>query len=331
MDTIKVSVIIPAYNVEKYIEQCVRSVMDQTLREIEIIVINDGSTDSTLAIIRQLSQEDSRIIVVEQENKGLSSTRNVGLKLSRGKYIQHLDGDDWIDYKYLEDAYYFAEKHNLDILVFDYLKYYSENNMVYIKDFKSDHILSGEEYREIYFEQKVARTVWNKFILRDLYFKNDIFFIPKISMGEDFAVTSRLAYVVNKIGKIDKAYVYYRQNPESMTKRNRSKDILPYLSIFDEIEAYLSKKDLYNEEEENRIYRYKLMDLQNFVNQDFDWNSEEYNQAVSLYLSIVKDKKFLKNLDALKVKWKIVNIFVRLFPFKFFIKILVFVLNRKKG
>lgn len=120
----KISVIVPVYNVEKYIEKCMRSIMEQTLEEIEIIIINDGSPDRSLDVINKLMKEDQRIQVITKKNGGLSSARNMGIKIATGKYIQHIDGDDWVEKDFLKSVYEFAEKENLDIVVSDYCEDY---------------------------------------------------------------------------------------------------------------------------------------------------------------------------------------------------------------
>ena len=94
--SINVSVIVPVYNVEKYLEQCLDSIVHQTLKEIEIIVVNDGSTDSSPEIIREYELKYPQVKVIHQKNKGLSGARNSGLKLARGEYIGYVDSDDWI-------------------------------------------------------------------------------------------------------------------------------------------------------------------------------------------------------------------------------------------
>ena len=111
----KISVIIPAYNVEKYIEKCLLSVNLQTLKEIEIIVINDGSTDSTLSLILEFAKVDKRIKVINQENKKQGAARNEGLKIAKGEYIGYIDADDWIDIDYFEKLYFAAKKYDADI------------------------------------------------------------------------------------------------------------------------------------------------------------------------------------------------------------------------
>ena len=114
-----VSIIIPVYNVEKYLEQCIESAVNQTLDNIEIIAINDGSTDNSLQILEEYSEKYKFFKVINQKNRGLSATRNRGLKEARGKYIYFLDSDDYIDKNTLSICFEKAEKYNLDIVTFD--------------------------------------------------------------------------------------------------------------------------------------------------------------------------------------------------------------------
>ena len=113
----EVSVIIPVYNSEKYVEKCICSVMAQTLPELEIIIINDGSIDESGKILRKLAQKDSRIILLEQENKGVAAARNLGVEKATGKYLTFVDGDDYLQEDYIEKMYSLAEKETLDMVI----------------------------------------------------------------------------------------------------------------------------------------------------------------------------------------------------------------------
>ena len=166
----KVSVIVPVYNVEKYIEKCIRSIMEQTLEEIEIIIINDGSPDRSLEIVNRLK-------VITKKNGGLSSARNVGIKMATGKYIQHIDGDDWVEKDFLKSMYEFAEKENLDILISDYYKDYSNGKKILKKGKKKAEqvIFNSKEYLRDFFYDNDAPAMWNKLFKTSLYKENNIF------------------------------------------------------------------------------------------------------------------------------------------------------------
>ena len=114
----KVSVIVPVYNTEKYLEQAVLSLTNQTLKDIEIILINDGSTDNSLEVLSRLAVNDDRIRVMTQENGGPSKARNLGVSLSRGRYLYFMDSDDYISNDTLEECFSKSEDFNLDFLFF---------------------------------------------------------------------------------------------------------------------------------------------------------------------------------------------------------------------
>ena len=100
---IKISVMVPIYNTSQYLEKCLKSIISQSLKEIEIICVNDGSTDNSLEILEEFAKEDKRIIIVNKKNGGLTSARNAALKIARGKYCLNIDSDDWIEQEYFKD------------------------------------------------------------------------------------------------------------------------------------------------------------------------------------------------------------------------------------
>ena len=107
-----ISVVVPVYNVEKYIDRCLNSIINQTYRKLEIIIVNDGSTDNSRKIIDKFSKMDSRIIVIDKNNGGLSEARNVGINAATGDYITFIDSDDFVSYDYIEYLYSLIEKYN---------------------------------------------------------------------------------------------------------------------------------------------------------------------------------------------------------------------------
>ena len=123
----KVSVIIPVYNVEKYLRECLDSVVNQTLKDIEIICINDGSPDNSLAILEEYAKKDSRIIVISQENSGVSTARNVGIDLAKGDYLYFIDADDYAEPDLLELSYQKALSTQCDIVNFGFFEHYCNN------------------------------------------------------------------------------------------------------------------------------------------------------------------------------------------------------------
>lgn len=139
MNNIKVSVIIPVYNVEEYLRECLDSVINQTLKEIEIICVNDGSTDGSLAILNEYANKDSRIKILSKSNSGYGNTMNVGINAASGEFINFLESDDLIEQTMFEELYNIAHKNKLDIIKADYYEYYGETNQL-----KSIHVLKDK-------------------------------------------------------------------------------------------------------------------------------------------------------------------------------------------
>ena len=122
-----VSVIIPVYNGEKYIEKCLKSLIDQSLKDIQIICVNDGSTDNTLSILNQFASKDNRIKVISTDNRGQGSARNTALKEANGEYISFIDADDWINENALELLYNKAKSDDLDMLIYQMVNYIEDS------------------------------------------------------------------------------------------------------------------------------------------------------------------------------------------------------------
>lgn len=222
---IKVSVIVPAYNVKKYIGRCLESLINQTLKEIEIIVINDGSTDSTGDIIESYAKKDSRIKYIEQDNKGLAGARNRGLLEAKGNYINHLDGDDFVEKDYYKSIIEYAEENNCDFVVSDFYKDYG-TRIEYKEDLSLDenNYILGKDYIEEIFKGNGYPNVWDKIIKKELYTKNKIKFKEGIFLGEDILTILRLAYFAKKVGKLNRAYVHYVQHEMQGTSKGKLGD-----------------------------------------------------------------------------------------------------------
>ena len=128
--TPKISVIIPCYNVEKYLRECLDSVVNQTLKDIEIICVNDGSTDGTQKILEEYAQKDDRILLINKPNGGLSLARNTGMEKMRGEYVAFLDSDDWVDLDFYEKLYNAAKQNGADSAIGCTVYFLDEKNIV---------------------------------------------------------------------------------------------------------------------------------------------------------------------------------------------------------
>jgi glycosyltransferase involved in cell wall biosynthesis len=215
--TPKVSVITPVYNCEKYIQRAIVSLMEQTLDDVEYIIIDDGSTDSSLNIIKSVLEKykHRNVKLISRPNCGVAATRDEGMSLATGEYTIHLDSDDWAEVSWLEDMYNKAISECADIVVCEY-------NVV-TKLYKSKHLaqfVSNNKLENIksLLIGKICNSNWNKLTKRQLYTANKIKFLQDINMGEDFLVSLKLFYYSKKISIINRPlYNYYIGNEESLT------------------------------------------------------------------------------------------------------------------
>lgn len=242
----KVSIIVPMYNVEDFIEECLSTLIRQTLKEIEIIVINDGSPDSSVDIARCF-EIDSRIKIYEQENAGLSATRNNGISYASGEYITFVDSDDWVDLDFFEKLYNSAKNNDSDIACATIIRK-REHSQKYRVHFTEEQVL--ETLRDKLHACAVPRCcyVWNKIyrasFIKDFKFKEGVFF-------EDVLWTPKVLRRSNKLVTVPNTSYYYRVNKNSIVKKIPSlkKQIDKYNSqkfiveFFKENNLPLSKKD----------------------------------------------------------------------------------------
>lgn len=180
---VKVSVVIPIYNVEDYLGECLDSVTNQTLTDIEIICVNDGSTDRSLEILKEYASRDSRIIVIDQENGGHAVATNRGMKLAQGEYLYLMDSDDIVDVHALEETVKVADEKNVDFVIFQALNYYMDTgeykeqenySMNELADFVGDSVFNWKDIKD--YVWSITVTPWSKIYRRDFIEKNNCTF-----------------------------------------------------------------------------------------------------------------------------------------------------------
>ena len=216
----KVSVIVPIYNVEPYIARCVESLMEQTLQEVEYIFVDDCATDNSIDILmRTLEKYPNRNkyvkVLKHKENKGLPAARNTGLKEATGKYIFHCDSDDYVESDMLKKLCEFAEEKNADYIWSDY--YVSLNDGSRYKE-QPDYVDVDQAFRGI-LRGEMAYNVWNKLVRKDLYKNNNIFFPSGNAMGEDMTMIMLLACATKVAYLHYGGYHYVTTNPGALTKK----------------------------------------------------------------------------------------------------------------
>lgn len=214
----KVSVIIPVYGVEKYIERCARSLFNQTLDDIEYIFVDDCSPDRSIEILNQVIGEyprrkDQVQIIHHASNQGLALARQTGLKAATGEYIAHCDSDDWVDNDMYSQMYSEAITNNSDVVICDYILTNGTSDMGIIKSCHAD--TPKQEIKNCLF-QRDPWSLCNKLFRKKVY--SNIQY-PKDAMGEDMATTIQLLWNCESMSYISKPYYKYYYNPESITKK----------------------------------------------------------------------------------------------------------------
>ena len=208
------SVIIPAYNVEKFLIKCVESVVNQTYKNIEIIIVDDGSSDSTPQICDELANKYNNIKIIHQENKGLAQTRGVGFNASRGEYIAFIDSDDYIDLNAYETAIKVLEDNDADMVMFGC--YVIEPNGNILQEWQWEDLIF-ENTRDIF--KNFASTQTPNWGMPYKVYKREIFANiewPKINMAEDYFISAQLFAKAQKFAVMNDIFYYYVQQPDSL-------------------------------------------------------------------------------------------------------------------
>lgn len=247
MDNALVSIIIPAYNVESYIEDCLNSIINQTYKDLDIIVINDGSTDKTVEKIQGFLHTDKRITLINQENKGLSSVRNLGLQLVAGDYVMYVDSDDWLDLDTVENCVNRIIETQADVCFFSYLSEFkgrSEERTLFTSDklFEKEECIElqrrllGPMDQELCIPQRLdsygsfAMKLYRKDLLKGMVFTDTTL----IGTAEDVLFNVEFFLRVKRAVYINKPFYHYRKTVStSLTSIYRPRLLTQWCCLFD--------------------------------------------------------------------------------------------------
>lgn len=239
----KISIIIPVYNVEKYLKMCLDSVINQTYQNLEIILINDGSTDNSGKICEEYKRADSRIILIHKENEGLSMARNTGLDIASGEYISFVDSDDYISRNMVETLYNRLLETQSDMAVCS-IQYVDEAGKNLYSNFTFDDIVLGQnEFWKLYSSTGHTECVvaWNKLYKREIL---EQLYYPKGRIREDEFL---LPYIVERcfrICTVSDRLIFYRQRNDSIMGYESQKSKLDYIeACFERLELFIKTKN----------------------------------------------------------------------------------------
>ena len=305
----KVSVIVPFYNVEGYIEKCLETLVNQTLKDIEIILVNDGSKDRSVDIVKKFMKEyPDKIVYLEKQNGGLADARNYAIPYAKGEYIAFLDSDDYVEKDMYQLMYELAKKESSDMVECNFIWEYPDKKR--------------EDIGEIYIGQfemleKVRVVAWNKLIKREILEKNKIEF-PKGLQYEDVEFTYKLVPFINKVSFVKKPCVHYVQREGSISnlQNERTKEIF---EVLENVINFYKEKEIYDKFKTQLEYLYvryafcssllrivKIQDeivQENLLNLTWQNVNEKYPNW--------KQNEIIKKGEGLNFRYKMYNLYMK--------------------
>lgn len=252
---VEVTVVVPVYNTERYLKECIESLIHQTLSNVEFIFVDDGSTDRSVNIIEEYQKKDQRIQLIKQENQYAGVARNNGMKAAKGKYIIFLDSDDFFELDMLEEAFCYAEQNQAEITTFDY---YLLNNLDgCIQKAKEagfpTGVFSMRDVGESFFDSYISAP-WNKLFLRSFIEENGLSY-QALRKCNDVYFTHMAAYIANRIVYLKKGLVYYRINNQDSLQGNMNKDRSIFVDFEKVIKKELSDRNIFTDIYKLAFYR----------------------------------------------------------------------------
>lgn len=294
MENIAVSIIIPVYNVEKYLRECINSIINQTLKDIEIICIDDGSSDNSFDILEEYAKIDNRIKIIKQANQGVSTARNNGIRLSNADYICFIDADDYISNDYLEQMYNKIVETNADIIINDNIIKFSNDNKNKIGNEISQKRENGIYDINSKFIQSMYPSVWGKLYKKKMIFELGINF-PCNLIHEDLCFNYKLLPYLRKAVQSNIGNYYYRQRQNSLTSKKKKTHSFDSIKVFENIYLYYKENNLLDEYElPYRLIAYRSSLVYEYI--EFRKKVLEMIKSLNLDIKKMKSDKKLKLL-----------------------------------
>lgn len=264
-DTPKISIIVPVYNVEAYLPQCLDSLINQTYKNLEIICVNDGSPDGSAEILQQYAEKDNRIQAITQENQGASIARNQGLAVAHGDYVMFVDGDDWIDLDTCKAAVDAAVRHHADVVFWSYVREYGHESREKFMPLDDETVLHGNDAKQILHRRQLGLvgeelahpeyadsmvTVWGKLYSNQLLRQTNAEFVDirKIGTSEDALFNLQSLSEIKTAVYLKRCFYHYRKdNATSVTTRYKAELSTQWNCLFDMMRKYVERNHLSDE------------------------------------------------------------------------------------
>ena len=284
-----ISIIIPVYKVEKYLEKCIKSVLSQTYKNLQIILVDDGSPDNCGNICDDYARVDNRIEVIHKANGGLSDARNVGLKAARGEYIGFVDSDDYVSNEMFENLYNTLISNDVDVSICNFYIVIDNKNIIKNADNGVKIYNKLEILKEILLDKKIQSYAWNKLYKRELF--EDIEY-PIGKKYEDIGTTFYILEKCNKIVVSGSPEYYYLTRGDSIVNNNTEGTVIDYISLISDRYDYIDKK--YKELKKYNDYYITKTLITAFTDAHYlKNNSEDFIKILNDFFNKVKE--ILKN------------------------------------
>ena len=295
----KVSIIIPVYNKQKYLKKSIQSILEQTYDNFELIIVNDGSTDNSSKICHNFQKIDQRVRVIDLENNGVSNARNVGISNANGDYIQFIDADDYTANNMLENLVNIARIYNPDVIVNGIEKINEKNESVGkilpTFDGMTDIDKIMENFAKVQKQTGIYGYVHNKFIRKSIIDNNNLLFDKDIWLAEDLDFCLDLYSNISSIYFCKDIYYYYLQEAEnSSTTSTKKYDYLQQAEIILKEKSMLYSKNSLNENNLQVVNSVITGFIISYMQQKFDYN---YNKFIKNLDIIINNEKFIDSID----------------------------------
>lgn len=310
----KVSVIVPVYNVEKYLERCIESIRSQTLEDIEIILVDDGSPDNCPKICDEFAEKDSRIKVIHKKNGGLSSARNAGVYVATGEYIGYIDSDDYAEQDMFETLYECARKNQVDFVMADYWRIQADG----VRKKKTLDIRGG-----LYKKQNIIQEIYPVLIMRekvdygpllsvcnclyktDFIKKNSLFFDEEIKWSEDCIYSAIVGYIATNFYYLKDKYVYnYVQNEGTISTSYKPGAWDVYCKMNEKLREFFEKKTEYNFSRQLDLH---MLYFACSVFGQLEYSNYNFRKKYEVCKNVLRDNHLteaMKNFRLPEVDWK---------------------------
>ena len=262
----KVSILVPVYNVEKYFARCLETLFSQTYSDIEYVFVNDCTPDKSMHVLQEVlgkypSRTNSVKIIENKKNLGIAIVRNILLENTTGEYVLFVDSDDWIETNAIEKFVRKALESNADIVGCDYIEEYADKQLVFKQSYPSDHIEAMKAMTLL----RIKGVLWKLFIRREIIVHNDLYFVPEVQFGEDYIFCCKLFYYAKSFSCVNEAlYHYVQYNPNNYSSTNMDLRINSFSSAINIVESFYREKGVYDVLETELLQR-KFLSKSSYV------------------------------------------------------------------